>query len=162
VITSRPSLEFLRHFDVHAPIIDRQHFRNGWRFRPRLEALLTRKLIEPREFAAACAFRDAWERAAAGSSTRSALASIGIPSSSGGDTPIGSLDDARRIALVGQHLTRIEAVLVLGCVVLDVSWAELGRRLHVDETTVPRMTAPAVGRLAVLWHDRHDDERTAP
>lgn len=156
--SSRPSLEFLRHFDVHAPVIDTTHFRTGWRIRARLEALMTRKLISPREYFAACAFRDAWDRAQGGSA-RSALASEG----KGGRVDfvsLGSLDDARIIALVGERLTREQAVLVLGCVVFDVSWVELARRLHVDETTVPRMAAPAIARLATIWSEVHNDDGT--
>lgn len=152
--SNRPSVSYLGHYDVLAPLVDGRTFRTSWRVRTRLEGLLRRSQISARDYATACAFRNTWDRAEAGPS-RSALASQGGAGGTG-FSPTGSLDAARQIALIGGLLSPREAVLVLGCVILDVSWAELARHLAISETTASIHAGRAVKRLCFLIRTLED------
>jgi DNA-directed RNA polymerase specialized sigma24 family protein len=158
-VTGQPTLEYAARVEVIPPCIDRTAIRRAWRVRTRLEGLLVSRLIDPDEYDAACAFRAAYEHAAGGP-TRSALASDG-PSGRSGDGLLGALDDVRRVAQVMARLTHWQRHLVVGCVVLDLSWAELARHLDVAPTTIPRRLAPILRHLTEVWESL-DSQQQSP
>jgi hypothetical protein len=134
-----------QHAEFEAPAIDGEHFRPYWRRhnRTRLDDLVSEKVIGPREYLAAVAYRDLIARvvqsAWGGWRTETIDRSTSSPEGPSAET---------RLADVRAQLGAFAAVLVDLVVVLDLPWNELGRRYRVDPKTIKRYAVTTLQLLA--------------
>ena len=151
-MTAQPTPEFRQHHDIEAPRVDAASFRQGWRVRTRLDALLGDGRITPEVWQAAVEYRDAWARVWA-----SRGGELGHRISGGTDV------HQRQIARLGAMtaLTSVETAigplrtgLVVACVVEDLSWPAIGRLCGRSHHTAQAWTVQALRRLARAWATR--------
>lgn len=146
-----PSAARLRHAEaIDPPRIDAVTFRQGWRVRTRLDALLAAGRIEAGTWQAAAEYRAAWEtllRSSAG--TAPGLRVKGQGGASGGEA--ATLDRAARIRSVEIAIGAEAASLCRACAVEDLSWRTLGVRLGVRDVTAQARTVIALRALAMAW-----------
>jgi hypothetical protein len=151
--SNAPSIEFRRHHRVEAPAVDQREYRPGWRIKSPLDGLLAAKLITPRQWRAAVAFRAAYERAMKGAVQVGRWGAVyvdsgcrGSPAAEISERQADALDLVRRVEVVLGSLYTLLVWLVID----DFCWAEIGRRLDVDRRTAKTWCAAAVAALAVL------------
>jgi len=154
--SNAPSAARLRHAEaIEAPRVDAASFRQGWRVRTRLDGLLASGRIAGDEWQAAVEYRDAYARIWAGRGGDLA----GVRTSGGAD-----LHD-RQIALVGtqalldaveRHIGPCATGFCVACIVLDLSWSEIGRRCGRSYHTAEAWTADAIRALACAWATRQE------
>jgi hypothetical protein len=156
VLTSNaPGAARLRHVEgVDAPRVDASTFRQGWRVRTRLDALLADGRIDAATWQAAVEYRDAWARVlqAVGGSPQGFRVS-----GAGADVHyrlLGLLDTLTRLRAVEEALGSVAAPLCFRCVVEDRSWATTALLCHRHPETVRDWTALALRALAVAWAGR--------
>lgn len=158
MVSNAPSAERVRHAAaIEPPRVDASSFRQGWRVRTRLDALLAAGKIAPAVWQAAVEYRDAWARVLAGSG--------GVP----GNRITGGADmHDRQIALLGALavLTAIErrigahrTALCVACVVEDRSWPAIGRLFGCSNHTAETWTIEALRALAAAWATRQEGGR---
>jgi hypothetical protein len=147
-MTGQPSAEYRRHHDVTAPRVDAKTFRQGWRVRTRLDALLADGMIDDASHAQGIAFRDAWE-VAFGRSRNTLMAMPGSGGSGLHDREGRKLDAAAYLRCAALHLGAHGYLLAEACCVHDLSWPAVGRRFQVSHHTARRWTAQALKRLSV-------------
>jgi hypothetical protein len=143
----RPDAHFRQHHDVEPPRVDERTFRPAWRVRSRLDQLLLTRAISPLEWRAGARYRLTFDTAFAGVLPGSRLVRTG--SARVADASMTARLDA--LAWLRSHRMRLGTAtrdLVEACVVEDLSWAELGRRLGVDPKTARNRTVSALGKLA--------------
>jgi hypothetical protein len=151
-LTAGPTGEFRRHHEVEAPEISLAAFHPAWRVKTRLDRLFRDKLLSPAQWSAAVRYRETYERAHAGE-LGSILDSIGTgraPQRSGQPHPTigeGQRDAVRHLKQVRQALGPVTVNLLEACIVADMSWCALARRLHVDPKTAKHWTLSALKAL---------------
>lgn len=146
-----PSPDRLRHADaIDPPRVDAVAFRQGWRVRTRLDALLAAGRIDAGIWQAACAYRDAWERALTATVAGRSFGARG-----------GGADPHTRLLAVAASVARLHAVetrigqdaaaLCYACVVEDRSWASIGAAHHRNPETMRDRVVIALRALAWAW-----------
>jgi hypothetical protein len=153
VVGNRPTAARTQHAEgIDAPRVDATAFRQGWRVRTRLDALLADGLIQPGERQAAVEYRAAWERVI----TVAAVGNARLVRSSGGGGP-----HVRLMAIAGtiERLRVIEAAigvmadrLCFACAVEDQPWSSMARHHGRDPKTIRVWTAAALRDLATAWN----------
>lgn len=135
-----------QHVELDAPVVDEHHFRTFYRRRTRLDDLVADKSIGPREYLAAIAYRDLVEtvNASAWGALRTERRDR---STSGIEAGIGRPNAAIQLDRIRKQLGVFAARLVDLVVVVDLPWAELGRRYRVDPKTIRRY---AIKKLQLL------------
>jgi hypothetical protein len=145
-----PTAARLSHAEaIDAPRIDATAFRQGWRVRTRLDALLADGRIDATAWQSATEYRDGWSRVHA------------IGGRSWGTRGAGADPHARLLAVAAtmERLLRVQATLgpdhaglIYACVVEDRSWASIASRLHVRRAETARdRTVLALRALAWAW-----------
>jgi hypothetical protein len=135
-----------QHVEFDAPAVDDDNFRPFWRRRTRLDDLVADKSIGPREYLAAIAYRDLVERV--GASAWGALRTETIDRATAGAEITGRASADRRLTAIRAKLGAFAARLVDLVVVVDMPWAELGRRYRVDPKTIRRWAIETLQLLA--------------
>ena len=145
-----PSVHFRQHHLVEAPRIDDRAFRPAWRVRTRLDALLDRRAITPREWRAASEYRSLWEMALGdllSTPQRGAHGAGGRPTD---HYMAERLDALRALSAARKRLGAAAWGLIEACVIDDLSWNEIGRCLDVDHKTARAWTITAIKELALV------------
>lgn len=153
-MSNQPSEAFRQHHEVEAPRVDHRAFRQGWRVRLRLDALLDDGSITPGEWQSASEYR------AAHDALTSAGHGPGSSSPSGGRD--ARLDRTARIRAVNAAIGPDAAALCHACAVLDLSWRALGARLGVRDVTAMGRTVGALRALARAWRRAWTGRMAAP
>jgi hypothetical protein len=159
VTSNAPSVERARHAEaIEPPRVDAASFRQGWRIRTRLDALLAAGRINAGVWQAAVEYRDAWARVWA-----SRGGELGGTRVSGGldlhGRQIGLVDTVAALDAVERRIGRLATALCVACVVEDLSWPEIGRRCGRSNHTVVAWTVLALRALAVAWATRRPGGR---
>jgi hypothetical protein len=150
VATARPTPEFVRHYDVAAPQVDRDAFRPGWQVATRLHALLDLGRIDREEFD----FALEWRRCAeviAPSHTSSFSPRV--------DKSVGPADKGMllRVRAAGwlrecsDALGPLRIKLLEACVLHDRSWVDVAALIRVSDKTAVNYVVEAIEALAD-WH----------
>jgi hypothetical protein len=152
--SNAPSAARLRHAEaIEAPRVDAASFRQGWRVRTRLDALLAAGRITGDEWLAAVEYRDAYARVWSGRSGDLAGAKV-----SGGadlhDRQIARIATLTLLADVERRIGALATALCVACVVEDMSWAAIAALCRRNPETVRDWTALAVRTLASAWATR--------
>jgi hypothetical protein len=149
-----PSEFFRQHFAVvEAPAVDAKNFRTAWSIRTRLGGLFVDGLISRRELQVACWYRQSYERAFC-TDLRSSFRLMDMPARTQSNwaqrqTPHQrQLEAAEFIAHVRRELGATVGGILDACVIADMPWCELGRRLGRDAKTAKRMGIEVVKLLA--------------
>lgn len=139
-----PTAHFRQHHDVEPPRIDASTFRPAWRVRTRLDRLLADGAITPAEWHCAVYLRSMLELTASGPRT---VRTQFLPSGrSNLEIHSRALGHCRQAA---QAVGAICYGFLLACLVEDLSWAGLGRRLGVDPRTARSWVIAAIKLLIV-------------
>jgi hypothetical protein len=154
VTSNAPSVERVRHAEtIEPPAVDASSFRQGWRVRTRLDALLAAGRINAGVWQAAVEYRDAWARVWAGRGGE-----LGGTRVSGGldlhRRQIGLVDTVAALDAIERRLGRLATSLCVACVVEDLSWPEIGRRCGRSNHTAVAWTVLALRALARAWATR--------
>jgi hypothetical protein len=152
--TATPSEFFRRHFEVvEAPAVDDKNFRTAWSIRTRLGQLFVDGLISRRELQVACWYRANYERAFC-TDLRSSFQLLERPPQPRvngirrQDPHQRQLEAAEFIAHVRRELGATVGGILDACVVTDMPWCELGRRLGRDSKTAKKWATETVKLLA--------------
>ena len=153
--SSAPSLEYRRHHQVADPCIDPEHFHPGWRVQRRIDRLLLARALTLAEWRAATHFRNLVETAF-GALLRApdperAIGTKGAPSAR--DRTAGldrKLDSIAALRQVEQRLGGRIYELLTWCLVDDISWCAIGRRLGRDHKTARAWTIAALKALSAI------------
>jgi hypothetical protein len=152
-MSSGPTPELQRHHQVMVPEISERRFHPAWRIKSRLDRLLADQLIAPKTWLAAVEYRRLHEIAHRGA-VRSTIDLIGTgrrPQRSGQaprpEYTEGQLAAVRRLATIREALGAVAVGLIEACVVADMSWCALGRRLGIDHKTTKKWTVTALNGL---------------
>jgi hypothetical protein len=154
VITSNaPTVSYARHHDVDPPRVDASTFRQGWRIRTRLDALHIAGLISAGEYQTGVEFRAACDRVRGmGAQTAPDIRAGGSGRPDGAHGAMLSIVAAQsRLRVVDAQLGPLFSLLCVQCCVHDVSWAHLGRVVHVDPKTARSYAVMALHRLGWVW-----------
>jgi hypothetical protein len=148
--SSSPSPFYKQHHAVEAPVVDATEFRTAWRRRSPVDGLLAGGLISAREYRVAIGFRRTYEAAHRGSLTGSTWGTTFVDPHCRQPRPERS---ERELDAVGWIRTVEHALgglypLVEWCVVAELSWCEIGRRVGIDPRTGRRWCAVAIAALA--------------
>lgn len=139
-----PTRQFRQHHAVEAPRIDRASFRTAWRVKTRLDQLREDGIIEPHEWAMAVRLRDAVETVAR-QGIRAAPTEY-LPS--GAKPNFGIAASASNFCrAIKEHLGPVGYAILTACVVDDLAWAELGRRMKLDPRTARAHTVVLIKML---------------
>jgi hypothetical protein len=144
--SNSPSTFYRQHHSVEAPAVDRHEFRPHWRVKTGLDGLLAAKLITPRQWRAAVAFRAAYERAMRGAVQVGRWGAVYVDPHCRQPRPERSeaeLDAAGLVRGVEAALGALY-VLLVWFVVEDLAWRELADRLAVDPRSAKTWCAAAV------------------
>ena len=133
---------------IAAPRVDSGAFRPGWLIRTRLDQLLFDEAIEAPVYHHAVTFRFLVERAAGRG--RSVLMAFGSDGRAGDPAAMALAQRraATRVEAIQGLLSPLDAGLSWACVVNDLSWREIGRRLTVTHETARTWTIATLPRLA--------------
>jgi hypothetical protein len=154
VITSNaPTFSYRRHHDVDPPRVDASTFRQGWRIRTRLDALHAAELITAAEHQTGVEFRAACDRVRGVSApTAPDIRATGSGRPDGAHSAmLSAIATQSRLRVVDAQLGPLFSLLCVQCCVHDVSWAHLGRVVHVDPHTARSYTVRALHRLGLVW-----------
>jgi hypothetical protein len=153
--SGRPSAFLRQHVaGLEVPRVDETAFRPAWRVRTRLDALERDGALSPREFRAAVAYRAAAELVLGSAVHAVALDGPGRAPGYRGDRLERSerlRDTLRHLTSVRQTLGDVATGLIEACVVEDLTWSALGRRLRCDHKTAKAWVVTAVKALAHAW-----------
>ena len=150
-MSNAPSADLGQHVEaIDPPRIDDRAFRQGWRVRTRLDALLAADRITSGQWQAAVEYRDAFSRVLADGG--GSPGGYRVSGGSGHDRLLGLLDTISRLRAVdgriGAHLARLCHL----CVVEDRSWAAIAAILdRCNPETARDRTVVALRSLAVAW-----------
>jgi hypothetical protein len=142
-----PLVEYRRHHDVLAPRIDSREFRPGWRRKTRLMGLVETGKIGRDELEAGLQWRR-WCETIGRQRTQAWIARInqspmpGIPAHH-------ELAAARSLQMASAAVGPLRTSLLLWCLVDDLSWCDIGRRLRVQRQTAVKRVIEALEALAV-------------
>jgi len=148
-MSNRPSAAYRQHHDVDAPRIDRRSFRQAWRVRSRLDALLADGRITRDQWQACVDYRDTAAIARGISVPWPFLVRIG--SGSRDARMVARLDAETRLRRVEAAIGALATALVVACVVEDLSWREIARRTGRTHETVRDWTIMAIAALGEAW-----------
>jgi hypothetical protein len=146
--SGKPSPEFQRHHAVAAPRVDSTAFRQGWRVNSRLLQLHAAGKITPGELQAAIDAHRAMARVLG-------LRGMALqPRVDGGwrggvDLSASKHDAAERLRLARAALGQQRMILLQLCVVEDLPWQAIARRLGCSHRTAMARTIEAIQALAV-------------
>jgi hypothetical protein len=132
-----PSAHFRQHHAVDEPRVDAGNFRPAWRVRTRLDQLLIDRSITPHEWFIAVRFRTMLELVAMRQGVRAARIEFLPPGKPNGTTSAQASRYCREIA---DRFGAVCSGILIACLVDDLSWAELGRRIRVDPRTAKAWT----------------------
>jgi hypothetical protein len=154
MISNAPSEDRTRQAEaIDPPRVDARVFRQGWRIRTRLDALHIAGLISAGEWQTGHDFRAACDRVR-GVGERAApdirAGSGGRPDGAHG-AMLSMVATQSRLNAVEAQLGPLFSRLCVWCCVHDVSWAHLGRVVHVDAKTARSYTVMALHRLGFVW-----------
>jgi len=150
-MSNAPLPELRHHHDVDAPQVDAHAFRQGWRIRTRLDALLADRRITPAEWQAAVEYRDL-AATARGIRTLGLLGRLHTASDREAGV-IARLDAETRVRASERRIGRLATALIVACVVEDLSWREIARRIGRTHETARNWTTLAVRALGAVWTD---------
>ena len=128
-----PSTYYRQHRIVEAPRVDRASFRTAWRVSTRLDQLLDDKAITMNEWGVAVRLRTAVETVALRQGIRSSRVEYMPRSGNSNFTPVASA--SKHCREVEQYFGPIGYAILTACIVDDLAWAELGRRMKRDHRT---------------------------
>ena len=152
--SNAPSADRLRHAEaIEAPRVDAASFRQGWRVRTRLDALLAAGRITGADWQAAVEYRDAYGRAWGGRGGGFA----GVVVSGGADLHAWQIARIATLAVlsgVERRIGTLATALVVACVIEDQSWATIAAMCRRNPETVRDWTALAIRGLAQAWATR--------
>jgi hypothetical protein len=140
---------------IEPPRVDGTAFKQFWKARTRIDRLIADGAISGAEWTAAIAFRNSFETAF-GSIVRSRLGDLGTgrapPRRAASPAPgERQLAAAARLRDIRHRVGELAYDLLYLCLVEDLAWAEIGRRLQADPKTARAWTVAAVRRLAEIW-----------
>jgi hypothetical protein len=145
-LSNTPTPEVRSHHDIEAPRVDERHFRPSWRVRTRLAGLYENERISPAALSAGLAWRGWAERIG-----RMRASSFAVRVSRGllPDTPnppqaIAAAQLQASAVALGPARTR----LLFWHLVDDLSWRQLGAKLHLDGKTALVRTVESLEALA--------------
>lgn len=154
VTSNAPTADRARHAEtIEPPRVDASSFRQGWRVRSRLDALLADRRISAGVWQVAVEYRDGWARVLAGRGGELG----GVRISGVADVhlrQIGLVDTLAVLTEIERRIGRLATALCFACVVEDRSWASTGRLCGRNPETVRDWTALALRALAVGWATR--------
>ncbi len=153
--STRPSPEYLQHFDVVAPEISTRILRPGWLHRTRLLQLRETDLIDEATLDTALTWRRDHDRAHASDALTSGFTPK-IDSSRTG-SPVLRLDALRRLREAAAALGPWRTLLLERLVVHDDSWPALGRLLRCSDKTARIRLAEVLAALL-----EHQSGRSVP
>jgi hypothetical protein len=136
---------------IEAPRVDARAFRQGWRVTCRLDALHRDGRITAGEWQAAAEYRAAWDRALSTMRGTSSATRVSGGAGAAADRLASVADTMTRLREVEARIGGFAALLTYRCVVLDRSWADIGRVLCRDPHTAQRWTTDAIRLLARAW-----------
>lgn len=146
-----PSTDRQRHAEaIDPPRVDAVAFRQGWRVRTRLDALLVAGRIDAGIWQAAVAYRDAWERVLTATAAGRSLGARGA----GADPHTRLLAVAAsvgRVHAIETLIGRDAAALCYACVVEDRSWASIATAYRRNPETMRDRAVIALRALAWAW-----------
>lgn len=148
--SNAPTADLGQHVEaIDPPRVDAVSFRQGWRVRTRLDALLASRRITSGHWQAAVEYRDAWGRV---------LAAGGSPGGyrvSGGTDPnhriLGLLATVTRLREVHAAIGADFATLCFACAVEDRSWASIAAACRRNPETERDRAVRALRALASAW-----------
>jgi hypothetical protein len=147
----KPTPELRRHVDLEDPKVDATTFRQGWRIRTRLDQLVADRRISPGEYQAATEYRAAWTTARGLAKAGPALTRV-----AGNKDPdagmVLRLTAATRVRVTDKAIGDLAAALVRVCVIDDLAWAAIGRKLQRNPETARDWTVLAIHVLAAAWN----------
>jgi hypothetical protein len=150
--SNSPSTFYRAHHQVEAPAVDQWEYRPGWRVKTGLDGLLAAGLINGREYRLATEFRRLYEMAHRGAMGGSTWEKVFTdrhcrrPQLERSESEIDALARVRRI----EHALGALFPLLKMCVVDELTWCEIGRRLAVDARTAKTWAAAAIAALATM------------
>jgi hypothetical protein len=153
VVSNAPPAARRQHVaGIEAPQVDALAFRQGWRVASRLDVLHRTGRLTRGQWLAAVEYREAWERARLEASTTMRL----LRGGGGGDSDsharlLAGIGTVAKLRAVESAIGRFRADLCRACIVHDLPWVELARRLHHDRETVRDWTVLAIVALARAW-----------
>jgi hypothetical protein len=153
ITSNAPTVSYARHHDVDPPRVDASTFRQGWRIRSRLDALHIAGLISAGEYQIGQEFRGACDRVRGvglGNAPDIRTGGSGRPDGAHG-AMLSAIATAARLRVVDDQLGPLFSLLCVQCCVHDVSWAHLGRAIHVDPKTARSYAVMALHRLGWVW-----------
>lgn len=142
----KPSVHYRQHHDVEPPIVDLRAFRQGWRVRSHLDRLLVDGAITRAEWQAGDDFRATWSSALP--SRASTLLGMRVRGHDPDAGMLARLAALTRLRRLGNAMGPGPIAVLVACIVDDLSWRELGRRLGVDHKTARAVTVRALWALA--------------
>jgi hypothetical protein len=145
----KPTAELRRHVDVEPPQVDATAFRPGWLVSTRIDQLLAAKRINRAQWQAAIEFRVTW-----GISREPKSSGLQLVRSQG-----ASRDDAMLARLRAETIVRnvtatigpLATALVVACVIEDLAWAAIARKLGRNPETVRDWTVLSLRALCGAW-----------
>jgi hypothetical protein len=132
-----PSAHFRQHHAVDEPSVDSASFRTAWRVRTRLDQLLIDRIITPHEWFVAVRLRTMLELVAIRQGLRAARTEF-LPSGKPNGTT--SVQASRYCRDIADRFGAVCSGILVACLVDDLSWAELGRRIGTDPRTAKAWT----------------------
>jgi hypothetical protein len=149
--SNAPTADLGQHFEaIDPPRVDAVSFRQGWRVRTRLDALLASHRITSGHWQAAVEYRDAWGRV-----LQAGGGSPGACRFSGGTDPhhrvLGLLATVTRLRVVHTTIGADFATLCFACAVEDRSWASIAAARRRNPETERDRAVRALRALAFAW-----------
>jgi hypothetical protein len=152
VVSNAPTARRAQHVaGIEAPQVDALAFRQGWRVASRLDVLHRTGRLTRGQWLAAVEYREAWERARLEASTTMRLLRGGGGDSDSHARLLAGIGTMAKLRAIEDALGQWRADLCRACIVHDLPWAELARRLHHDRETVRNWTVLAIVALARAW-----------
>jgi hypothetical protein len=162
-VSNAPTAHRAQHVaGIEAPQVDALAFRQGWRIASRLDVLRRTGRLTPGQWQSAVEYRAAWERARLEASTTMRLMRGGGGDSDSHARLLAGIGTVAKLSAVESAIGRLRADLCRACIVHDLPWAVLARRLHHDRETVRDWTVLAIVALASAWSAPQRRQRLQP
>ena len=145
--SSAPTAAFRAHHDVAPPRIDGAAFHPGWSVQTRLLSLHAAGKIDREALDAALAWR-AWAEITSPTRAQSWQVRVDISPGPRDADATRRVAAAARLRAAAAALGALRVAILEAVVLRDVSWAQLGRLLHLSDKSAREYAGEAVAALA--------------
>jgi hypothetical protein len=152
VTSNAPAAVRSQHVEaIEPPRVDASAFRQGWRVRTRLDALLVDGSITPAQWTAADQYRALWGRVFGLATPLDATRGSGRGAGGPDARAVALLDLSAQVFAVERAIGPLATRLTTLCVIEDRSWAEIGRLTARHPQTARTWCVLAIRAVAAHW-----------